>query len=161
MKKILNDAMNGITLLSNLDYVDNKRIGTLGHSYGGNTVLFLSALDERIAFSCASGSACTFENRMSNNVGIEMASVIPNFHGKYDIYDLVSCIAPRRLLIVSSDDDKYSKDASYIVAKASPIYSEFNSLHNLQHNRYQGGHALTKERFDDIIKWLVANSMIK
>lgn len=161
MKKVLNDAMNGITLLSNLDYVDNERIGTLGHSYGGNTVLFLSALDERIAFSCASGSACTFENRMSNNVGIEMASVIPNFHGKYDIYDLVSCIAPRRLLIVSSDDDKYSKDASYIVAKASPIYSEFNSLQNLQHNRYQGGHALTKERFDDIIKWLVTNSIIK
>ena len=30
--------------------------------YGGNTVLFLSALDERIALSCASGSACTYEN---------------------------------------------------------------------------------------------------
>lgn len=25
--------------------------------------------------------------RIINNVGIEMASVIPNFHGKYDIYD--------------------------------------------------------------------------
>ena len=158
MKKVLNDAMNGITLLSNLNCVDNKRIGTLGHSYGGNTVLFLSALDERIAFSCASGSACTFENRMLNNVGIEMASVIPNFHGKYDIYDLVSCIAPRRLLIVSGDDDKYSKDASYIVEKASPTYLELNALHNLQHKRYPGGHALTKERFDYIIDWLVANS---
>lgn len=71
MKKVLHDAMNGITLLSGLDCIDHKRIGTLGHSYGGNTVLFLSALDERIAFSCASGSACTFENRMLNNVGIE------------------------------------------------------------------------------------------
>ena len=59
MKKVLNDAMSGITLLYNLSGVNNKRIGTLGHSYGGNTVLFLSALDERIAFSCASGSACT------------------------------------------------------------------------------------------------------
>ena len=134
--------------------------GTLGHSYGGNTVLFLSALDERIAFSCASGSACTFENRMLNNVGIEIASVIPNFHGKYDIYDLVSCIAPRHLLIVSGDDDKYSKDASYIIEKASPTYLELNALHNLQHKRYQGGHALTKERFDYIIEWLVVNSWI-
>ena len=52
---------------------------------------------------------------MINNIGIEMASVIPNFHGKYDIYDLVSCIAPRQMLIVSAEDDKYSKDASYIV----------------------------------------------
>ena len=160
MKKVINDAMSGITLLSHLDGVNPKRIGTLGHSYGGNTVLFLSALDQRIAYSCASGSACTFENRIKNNVGIEMASVIPNFHGKYDIYDLVSCIAPRRLLIVSSDDDKCSKDASYIVEKASPIYEEYNALHNLKHKRYQGGHALTKERFDDIINWLVENSQI-
>lgn len=158
IKKVLNDAMSGITLLAGLDCTDNKRIGTLGHSYGGNTVLFLSALDERIAFSCASGCACTFENRMLNNVGIEMASVIPNFHGKYDIYDLVSCIAPRRLLIVSGDDDKYSKDAPYIVEKTSPTYVEFDALHNLQHKRYQGGHALTKERFDYIIEWLAVNS---
>ncbi|MDE5865864.1 MAG: acetylxylan esterase, partial [Lachnospiraceae bacterium] len=113
MKKVLVDSMSGITLLSNLTYVDNRRIGTLGHSMGGNTVLFLSALDERITFSCASGSACTYGNRIKNNVGIEMASIIPNFYSKYDIYDLVSCIAPRRLLIVSAEDDKYSKDASY------------------------------------------------
>ena len=154
MKKVLDDAINGITLLSNLTYVDKKRIGTLGHSYGGNTVLFLSALDERIAFSCASGSACTYENRMKNNVGIEMASVIPNFHGKYDIDDLVSCIAPRRLLIVSS------RDASYIVEKASPAYLELKALQNLQHKRYSGGHALTKERFDFIIDWLCSNAKI-
>ncbi len=154
MKKVLNDAINGITLLSGLTYVDNKNIGTLGHSYGGNTVLFLSALDERIAYSCASGSACTYENRMLNDVGIEMASVIPNFHSKYDIFDLVSCIAPRRLLIVSAEDDKYSRDADYIVEKASPAYAELNALKHLYHKRYPGGHGLTKERFDFMIEWL-------
>jgi dienelactone hydrolase len=158
MKKVLNDAMNGITLLSNLNYINNKKIGTLGHSYGGNTVLFLSALDERIAFSCASGSACTYENRMLNNIGIEMASVIPNFHGKYDIYDLVSCIAPRRLLIVSAEDDKYSKDASYVVEKGSQTYLEYDALQNLHHKRYSGGHGLTKERFDFIIEWIDSNA---
>lgn len=158
MKKVLVDAMNGITLLANLSCVDNKRIGKLGHSYGGNTVLFLSALDERISFSCASGSACTYENRMKNDVGIEMASVIPNFHGKYDIYDLVSCIAPRRLLILSADDDKYSKDASYIVEKAGPAYQEFNAIQNLQHKRYAGGHPLTKERHDFIVEWIKENA---
>ncbi|WP_162551087.1 alpha/beta hydrolase family protein [Paenibacillus tepidiphilus] len=158
MKKVLNDAMNWITLLSNLTYVDNQRIGTLGHSYGGNTVLFLSALDERIGYSCASGSACTYENRMLHNVGIEMASVIPHFHSKYDIYDLVSCIAPRRLLIVSADEDKYSRDAPTIVEKASPAYSELEALHHLHHKRYQGGHGLTEERFDYIIEWLDSNA---
>lgn len=158
MRKVLNDALNGISLLSGLSYVDEKRIGTLGHSYGGNTVLFLSAVDERIAFSCASGSACTYENRMLNNVGIEMASVIPNFNSKYDIFDLVCCIAPRRLLIVSAEDDKYSRDATYIIERASSAYDELKALSNLHHKRYRGGHELTKERFDYIVDWLSINA---
>ena len=160
MKKVLSDAINGITLLSGLSFVDKKRIGTLGHSYGGNTVLFLSAIDERIAYGCASGSACTYENRMSNNVGIEMASVIPGFHGKYDIYDLVSCIAPRQLLIVSAEDDKYSRDASYVVEKAGEAYLKFGAIQNLQHKRYPGGHGLTQERFDFIVEWIDSTAKI-
>ncbi len=161
MRKVLDDAINGITLLSKLPYVNKERIGTLGHSMGGSTVLFLAAVDERIAFSCASGSACTYANRMANNVGIEMASVIPGFHSKYDIYDLVSCIAPRRLLIVSAEEDKYSIDASYIVEKAGAIYLEQEALQNLTHKRYPGGHALTKERFGFIIEWITQMSSNK
>lgn len=154
MKKVLEDAMKGISLLAGLECVDKSRIGTLGHSYGGNTVLFLSALDERISFACASGNACTFEHRMKNGVGIELASVIPGFHGKYDIDDLVACIAPRKLLLVSSDEDKYSMDAPYIVEKAEEKYAELGEPQNLYHKRYQGGHALTEERFADILEWI-------
>ena len=154
MKKVLEDAMKGISLLAGLECVDKSRIGTLGHSYGGNTVLFLSALDGRISFACASGSACTFEHRMKNGVGIELASVIPGFHGKYDIDDLVACIAPRKLLLVSSDEDKYSMDAPYIVEKAEEKYAELGEAQNLYYKRYQGGHALTEERFADILEWI-------
>jgi dienelactone hydrolase len=154
MKKVLLDDMNGVTLLSELTFTDNKKIGTLGHSYGGNTVLFLSALDERICFSCASGSACTYENRMLNDVGIELASVIPCFNKSYDIFDLVNCIAPRPLLIVSADEDKYSRDADFIVEKARPSYAKYGADNKLCHKRYNGGHGLTKERFDYIVEWL-------
>ena len=158
MQQVLIEAMNGITLLSNLSYVDKKRIGTLGHSMGGNTVLFLSALDERISFACASGSACTYEHRMTNGVGIEMASLIPGFHGKYDIDDLVVLTAPRKLLLVSAEEDKYSMDAPYIVEQASGAYEQQGALKNLHHKRYPGGHALTKGRFDFLIEWLEENA---
>ena len=157
MKRVLTDAMNGISLLRNLPFVDGNRIGTMGHSYGGNTTLFLTALDERISFACASGSACTFEYRMKHGTGIEMASVIPNFHGKYDIDDLVALTAPRKLLIVSSDEDKYSMDAPEIVEKAGKRYEELGVAKNLEHMRYQGGHGLTEERFQDVIHWIVLN----
>ncbi len=157
MKKVLTDAMNGISLLAGLPFVDTGRIGTLGHSYGGNTVLFLSALDERISYACASGSACTYEYRMKHGTGIELASVIPNFHGKYDIDDLVKLVAPRKLLLVSSDEDKYSMDAPEIAEKAGKAYRELGVTQNLEHKRYPGGHALTEERFKDIIEWMISN----
>ncbi|MBR2408182.1 MAG: prolyl oligopeptidase family serine peptidase [Lachnospiraceae bacterium] len=157
MKKVMTDAMNGISLLAGLTFVDTERIGTLGHSYGGNTVLFLTALDERISFACASGSACTYEYRMKHGTGIELASVIPNFHGKYDIDDLVKLTAPRKLFLVSSNEDKYSMDAPEIVKKAVGRYDDLGVPENLEHKRYPGGHALTEERFGDIIDWVVRN----
>ena len=158
MKQVLTDAMNGITLLENMPYVDKNRIGTLGHSMGGNTVLFLSALDERISFACASGCACTYAYRMKNGVGIEMASVIPGFHGKYDIDDLVTLTAPRKLLLVSAEEDKYSMDAPDIAERARVAYEQQNAMQNLLHKRYPGGHALTEERFEDILNWLEKES---
>lgn len=157
MKQVLTDAMNGISLLAGLPYVDKQHIGTLGHSMGGNTVLFLAALDERISFACASSSACTFENRMANGVGIEMASVIPGFHGKYDIDNLAALTAPRKLLLVSAEEDKYSMDAPEIAEKAGKAFEEKGVPENLHHKRYPGGHAMTEERFDFIIEWLEKN----
>ena len=157
MKKVLTDAMNGISLLAGLPFVDVKKIGTLGHSYGGNTVLFLTALDERVSFACASGCACTFEYHMKHGTGIEMASVIPNFHGKYDIDDLVKLTAPRKLLLVSSDEDKYSMDAPEIVKMAGKQYEALGVPQNLEHKRYFGGHGLTEERYRDIIDWVAKN----
>ncbi len=120
--------------------------------------MFLSAIDERISYSCASGSACSYENRMQNYTGIEMASVIPGFHAKYDIYDLVSCIAPRKCLIVSATEDQYSKDAETTVNKARPSYELCGASENLQHKSYPGGHGLTRERFEYIVDWICANA---
>ena len=127
-----------------------------GHSMGGNTVQFLSALDERISFACSSGSACSYKNRMANGVGIELASVVPNLYKEYDIGDLLACVAPRKLLIVSADDDKYSRDAADVVDVAKRSYAELNVEDNIVHIRYKGGHALTQERFDAIVKWILS-----
>ena len=87
-----------------------------------------------------------FEDRRKNAKGIEPLKD-----------DLLSCVAPRKLLIVSAEDDKYSKDAPYIVEKISETYAKYNAINNLRHIRYEGGHALTQERFDAIINWILEN----
>jgi len=135
--------------------IDAERIGILGHSYGGNTVLFHGALDERIRFACSSGAACSYQYKLDHQLGIEMAEVIPGFATRYDIPDLVACFAPRQVLLVSATDDNFSKDADRIVPAAQALCASVGIAEHIEHKRYEGGHALTQERFDDVVHWLV------
>jgi dienelactone hydrolase len=154
MRKVLSDSAQGISLLSTHPLVDAERIGILGHSYGGNTVLFHGALDERIRFACSSGAACSYHYKMAHQLGIEMAEVIPGFATRYDIADLVACFAPRRVLIVSATEDAASQDADKIVQAAQEMCASLGSPEHIEHKCYEGGHAVTQERFDDIVHWL-------
>lgn len=154
MRKVLSDSAQAISLLRTQELVDPERIGILGHSYGGNTVLFHGALDERIQFACSSGAACTYQYKMAHHVGIEMAEVIPNFAIHFDIPDLVACFAPRHVLLMSATEDKASQDAEKIVSIVKEKCSSMSIVSHLEHKRYEGGHALTQERFNDILHWL-------
>lgn len=159
MRKVLSDSARGISLLRGLPQVDAERIGMLGHSYGGNTVLFHNALDERIRFSCSSGAACSYQYKTTHQVGIEMAEVIPGFTLHFDIADLAACSAPRALMIVSASDDMASYDADQIVLKAQETCAAMRETPRIDHMRYAGEHALTQERFDAIVDWMVARSL--
>ena len=158
MRKVLSDSAQGISLLRAHPLIDPERVGIMGHSYGGNTVLFHGALDERVHFACSSGAACTYQHKMAHQTGIEMAEVIPGFAARYDIPDLVTCFAPRRLLLVSSTDDKYSQDADRIVTIAQERAAAMGIAEHIEHKRYEGGHTLTQERFNDIVQWLVTSA---
>lgn len=158
MRKVVSDSATAISLLAAHPQVDPERIGILGHSYGGNTVLFHGALDERIRFGCASGAAGSYEYKMAHRIGIEMAEAIPGFATHYDVADLAACFAPRPLLVVSATEDDYSRDAEEVIALVRRRCVEEGMAHDFQQRRYEGGHALTQERFDSIVAWLVARA---
>src|SRR4028118_679346 len=108
MRKVLDDSARGISVLRNHPLIDPDRIGIMGHSYGGNTVLFHMALDQRIRFGCSSGAACSYRYKMTHHVGIEMAEVIPGFAPRFDIEDLAMCMASRHVLLLSATEDEAS-----------------------------------------------------
>jgi dienelactone hydrolase len=156
MRKVLNDTARGLSVLQEHPSVDKKRLGTLGHSYGGNTVLFHAALDVRVRFACSSGAACTYKHKAAKGTGIEMALVIPGFANRFDIQDLVKCIAPRAVLLVTATEDKYSHDANIIVNMAREAFDALGVGERLEHERYDGGHPITQRRFDRIVEWVVS-----
>lgn len=162
MRKVLDDSTRAISLLRAHPLIDPDRVGIMGHSYGGNTVLFHMALDQRIRFGCSSGAACTYRYKMEHQLGIEMAEVIPRFASHFDIADLVTCMASRRVLLVSATKDAASQDADGIISTVRDACAAAGVAEHIEHKRYQGEHALTQERFDDIVEWLVtcANSTL-
>jgi len=153
---VLGDGACGLSALIADERVERSRVGVLGHSYGGNVTIMLAALDERVSCACASGSACSYKQRMLDRTGIEFTHVIPGILELTDIGQLLELIAPRPLLLLSATEDRYSADTPQIVQGAARAYREAGAPQALEHHRAQGGHTLTKERFDTIIDWVIA-----
>jgi hypothetical protein len=45
--------------------------------------------------------------------------------------------------------------ASVTRAKRKTLSHEMGAAGHIEHKRYEGGHPLTQDRFDDIVHWLV------
>ncbi len=155
MRKVLEDGMAAVSALLARADVDPEAVGALGHSYGGNTTLFLMAVDERVRFGCASGALASYRRKMGDGTGIEMAEVIPAFTTRLDIEHVLTAIAPRHLLVVSATDDKYSADSDELVELARPAFNTRSGPEALSHVRVAGGHALDAHRFDLIVEWMI------
>jgi dienelactone hydrolase len=151
MKKILDDSSLALTVLQERTKIE--RLGTIGHSFGGIIALFLAALDTRIAYVCTSGALCSFRHKLANGTGLEMSLIIPGFAEKFDVDDLVRCVAPREILVVSATDDPQSADADKVVKNAFKEFASLGCPAHLEHLRVSGGHPLDPARFDAIIEW--------
>ena len=156
MTKILNDVASGVTALQRLANVD--RVGVAGHSHGGNVTLFAAALDTRIAFACSSGAACSFRHKLAHGTALDMSLVIPGFAARYDVDDLMRCVAPRPLFVVSSEGDPFAADAGLLVERARPAFVAAGAEADLRHLHAGTGHALDRQRFDAIVAWLEAQA---
>lgn len=86
--KVIADAQVALSALRDRPEVAPDRMGVLGHSFGGNTVIFHAAVDQRVAFAATSGAAGTYRGKLANEVGIERAEVIPGVLDVFDIEDL-------------------------------------------------------------------------
>ena len=158
MCTVLSDAAAAHSALAALDRVDDVRVGALGHSMGGATVLLHAALDSRVAFAVASGSACTYRDRIAHRVGIECSQAIPGLLELADLDEIAPLIAPRPLLLASAEQDPYSRDAGAIAAAAARAYRDAGAPHALAHHRAPGGHDLTADRFQTIVDWTLARA---
>jgi dienelactone hydrolase len=156
MSTVLTDAATAHSVLAGQANVHPTRVGALGHSMGGATALFHTALDERVRFAAVSGAACTYRDRIQRGVGIEAAQVLPGVLEVCDLDDISALVAPRPMLLCSATEDEYSHDAPAIADAAAAAYRANDASEALSHVRFHGDHALTEERFAAIVDWVTS-----
>jgi dienelactone hydrolase len=158
MRKILADCATALSLLQNLAKMPD--VGVVGHSFGGIVSLFLAALDTRVAYACTSGAVCSYRHKLANGTGLEGSLIIPSFNEYFDIDDLLRCVVPRKILVVSSEDDPQAADAEELVSNALPAFEIEGCANHLQHLRVPGPHALDRMRFEAILDWVATQATV-
>jgi dienelactone hydrolase len=156
MRKVLQDCIDALSILQICS--GSPRLGVIGHSFGGIAALFLAALDTRVVFTCTSGAVCSLREKLANGTGLEMSLVIPGFLQQFDMDDVLRCVAPRKILVVSSVGDPQTADANEVVAKARQAFQDQHCEHHLLHLRVPGSHALDRKRTDAMVEWMLAEA---
>jgi dienelactone hydrolase len=156
MKKFLLDASVGVSILAEHPQVNPVKIGTIGHALGGSLALFLAALDERVKYAGISGAASTYKSKIINGTPFDYAELIPGFAKRFDIPDLVKCIAPRKILFMSSMEDKLAKDGAFIVESSRDVFAALGATDHIQNVTFETTKEVGREQFKFITDWMVA-----
>jgi dienelactone hydrolase len=123
-------AANGYQTLASLPYVDAKRVGIVGHSYGGKWAMFASCLYDKYAAAAWSDGGIVWDEKRSNvnywepwYLGLDPKKQRPKpgivtlenprtgayktlFESGHDLHELHALMAPRPFLVSGGSEDQ-------------------------------------------------------
>lgn len=145
-----------------------ERIIAFGFSGGAMQSLYLSALDERIHATFLSGYMYGFRDsllQMNRNCS---CNYVPHLMEHFDMGDIASLIAPRRLMIQSCREDRLAgtRGLANVQEQVDIIranYAVTGNAENVQQDIEDGPHHLDTRQLQGIAKWLgsVSGTMLK
>lgn len=115
------DISRAIDAIAEFPELDYDRVACMGNSGGGTATYYAACMDERIKIAIPSCAICTF----IESIGIIRhcsCNYIPNMAKYFDMGELAACVAPRKLLMVSGEQDngffiKGARDAYAVIEK--------------------------------------------
>lgn len=136
-----------------------ERIIAFGFSGGAMQSLYLSALDERLHASFLSGYMYGFRDsllQMNRNCS---CNYVPHLMEHFDMGDIASLIAPRRLMIQSCREDRLAgtRGLTNVQEQVDIIranYAVTGNAEHVQQNIEDGPHHLDTSHLQDITAWL-------
>lgn len=97
------DALRCLDYLVTLPEVDPQRLAVAGLSLGGETAMYVAALDERVRAVCSSGWLTTVENMKRGHCP---CFNFPGLEENFDFGDIFACVAPRPLVLELGEQER-------------------------------------------------------
>ncbi len=147
------DIIRGVDYLMTRTDVDPDGIGCFGLSHGGTLTTFASVFDERIKSSVVSGYVNTFKDSIMSIRHCD-CNYIQGILKYAELYDIVSLIAPRPLLVQHGlEDPIFPIDAAtFAFGRIQRVYDLLGVSQNAEMNVFRGGHRFNGEKAFDWIE---------
>jgi dienelactone hydrolase len=158
--KYLSDLSVGLDVLGEWDGVDADRVGTVGHSLGGQEALWLAWYDDRVAAAVSSCGASRYGQIQRDRITHNFASYVPGLLAHGDVEDLLADVAPRPLLVTNGDEDGiFPLDGvEQLADRVSEAYADAGHPERFESVVFEGGHgfppAVRKRAYDWLDRWL-------
>jgi dienelactone hydrolase len=153
------EALNGIRgldLLASRPEVDAERLGVTGTSGGGAVSWWTTASDARVRVTAPSCGTSTLRSHIADRTidgHCDCMWWINTY--RWDLADVGALIAPRPLLIASTDRDGINAIAGIreVHAQLEPLYAKLGAAENLRLVTDAGPHAYTGKTRTAIFSW--------
>jgi dienelactone hydrolase len=140
--------------LETLPFVDGKRIGFYGLSYGGETAVRVPTVLERYSLSICSGDfndwtrkVAATDERFSFMYTIEWEMPYFNMGNTFDYAELTYLMVPRPFMVERGHHDRVGRDqwVAHEYAKVRWLYTQFGLADRTAIEYFNGGHTINGE----------------
>jgi len=143
------DAIRCVDHLISLPEVDAARLAVAGLSLGGETAMYVAALDPRISLVCSSGWLTTVANMKNGHC---KCYDFPALEENFDFSDIFACVAPRRLICELGDLERAPGGFPVPIGRSAfaeilSAYKVFGAETNAALDLHPGGHVFVANEF--------------
>jgi hypothetical protein len=148
------DALACLDYLCGRPEVDATRVGTAGLSLGGETVMYVAALDKRIKMAVSSGWLTTIANMKNGHCPCWN---FPGLEEHFDFSDIFACVAPRYLMMQIGLQEKAPGGFPIDIAREAfeeiqSAYKVFGKEDRCVLDVHEGGHVFNGEPAFEMLK---------